>query len=135
MEWTCSNPDWTVTPLSNFCCQVFVRTPGQGTLTATSAGCHSTASIALNATPFDAEEQYDNMVRILPNPANKQVIVTGVDIHQVRIYNLLGELAAALEANGNESVVVDVEGLPKGVYLITVSNKEGRCSTKKLVVH
>ena len=134
VSWECSNPDWVVTPLSDFSCQVFVRTPGQATLTATTNGCHSTASILLNATPFGVGEDHGDGVEVRPNPAKDEVVVTGKGIQQVEIHNLLGQRVVSVEGHSAESLTVSLEGLPEGVYLVSVQLGDGKRHEKKLVV-
>ena len=135
VEWSCSNPDWVVTPVSDFSCTVFVRTSGQATLTATSAGCQSTASIDINATPFGVEEAYGDGVRLHPNPARDEVVVTGEGIRQVEIRNLLGQLVCSVENHDSESLPLSLEGLPKGVYLINIQLTNEIIISKKLIIN
>ena len=134
VTWECSNPDWVVTPLSDFSCQVFVRTPGQATLTATTNGCHSTTSILLNATPFGVGEDHGDGVEVRPNPAKDEVVVTGKGIQRVEIHNLLGQRVASVEGHSAESLAISLEGLPQGVYLVSVLLADGKRCEKKLVV-
>ena len=134
VSWECSNPDWVVTPLSDFSCQVFVRTPGQATLTATTNGCHSTASILLNATPFGVGEDHGDGVEVRPNPAKDEVVVTGKGIQQVEIHNLLGQRVVSVEGHAAKSLTVSLEGLAEGVYLVSVQLGDGKRHEKKLVV-
>ena len=79
------------------------------------------------------EETLD--VSLFPNPANGQVTVTAEDIRRVEIRNLLGQKVATLDGNGSESVTLDLSNLPKGVYLVTVKDTEGRSRTRKLDVY
>ena len=78
------------------------------------------------------EETLD--VSLFPNPANGQVTVTAEGICRVEIRNLLGQQVVSMEGNGSESFTIDLSGLAKGVYLVTVWNKEGAGTTKKLTV-
>ena len=136
VEWTCSNPDWVVTPVSDFSCMVFVRTSGQATLTATSSGCHSTATIVLNATPFGVGEGHGDEVELHPNPATGMVTITGEGIREVEINNLLGQRVTQKECpEGVNCLTIPLEGLPQGVYLLSVRLTDGKRCEKKLIVH
>lgn len=87
--------------------------------------------------PFNETQeqlQREPDIALCPNPATGQVTVTGEGIRKVEVYNLLGQQVFSMEANGNKSVLLDLSGLAKGVYLVTVTNKEGRNATKRLIV-
>ena len=73
-------------------------------------------------------------VSVFPNPATSQVTVNAEGIRQVEIRNLLGQQVVSMEGNGSGSLTIGLSGLAKGVYLVTVWNKEGAGTTKKLVV-
>ena len=73
-------------------------------------------------------------LQIHPNPASSSVTVGGEDIRHVEIHNLLGQKVATFDGNGNESLTIDISSLSKGVYLVTVRNKEGRSTTRKLAI-
>ena len=135
VAWECSNPEWVVTPLSGFTCMVFVRTPGQATLTAVSPLCQSAASLPLNATPFGVGEHPDGGVSLFPNPANNSVTVAAEGIRHVEICNLLGQKVATLDGDDPESVTIGLSGLARGVYLVKVWDMEGRCSAGKLELY
>ena len=135
VEWTCSNPDWVVTPVSDYSCMVFVRTSGQATLTATSSGCHSTATIVLNATPFGVGEGHGDGVELHPNPATGMVTITGEGIREVEINNLLGQRVTQKECpEGVESLTLSLEGLPQGIYLVHVQLIDNTTISKKLII-
>ena len=135
MEWSCSNPDWVLTPVSDYSCMVFVRTSGQATLTATSSGCHSTATIVLNATPFGVGEGHNNGVELHPNPAKDEVTVTGQGIREVEIHNLLGQRVTQTERpEGVNCLTISLEGLPQGIYLVNVQLIDNTTISKKLII-
>ena len=71
---------------------------------------------------------------LFPNPATSQVTVTAENISRAEIRNLLGQKVASVDGNDGGSLTIDLSGLAKGVYLVTVWNKEGADTTKKLVV-
>ena len=72
---------------------------------------------------------------VYPNPATSMVTVTGAGIREVEIHNLLGQRVAIMEGHDAESLTVSLEGLPEGVYLVSVSLADGKRCEKKLVVH
>lgn len=70
-----------------------------------------------------------------PNPATGMVTVTGANIHEVEIHNLLGQRVAVVEGHDAESLTVSLEGLPEGVYLVSIRLADGKRCEKKLVVY
>ncbi len=67
-----------------------------------------------------------------PNPVqDKLQIITNFEINKVEIYNLLGTLVLLEE---NETKIINVGGLPKGLYIVTVYNATST-SSKKLIIN
>ena len=110
-----------------------VTHPGIGNLTATTTGCLSSATITLNATNLDVAEGEGCPVGVFPNPATGTVTVTGESLCKVEIHNLLGQLVASSDCHG-DSVTIDLQSLPKGVYLVTATDCDGRQYARKLAV-
>ena len=81
-----------------------------------------------------AERFYDQ-VSLYPNPAQNEVKVTGEGIREVEVRNLLGQQVAQTECpEGVDSIIVSLEGLPQGVYIVSVRLADGKRCEKKLVV-
>ena len=74
-------------------------------------------------------------ITIYPNPAGNEVTIAAEGIRQVVIHNLIGQKAATFDGNGSEKLTIDLSGLAKGVYLVTVRDTEGRSTTRKLDVY
>ena len=79
-------------------------------------------------------EEQRSMVNLTPNPAQNEVVVTGEGIQRVEIHNLLGQRVVSVEDHSAESLTVSLEGLPQGVYLVSVLLADGKRHEKKLVV-
>jgi hypothetical protein len=61
-------------------------------------------------------------LRMQPNPTTGLVTVTaGVHIHNVVIYNLLGQLVVQHAGSGKQQQQVDVSMLPLGMYIVRVN--------------
>jgi hypothetical protein len=58
--------------------------------------------------------------RIYPNPATDRILVSASEATNARICNMTGEMV--LEANGD---TINITSLPTGVYLITLTSKDG----------
>jgi hypothetical protein len=67
---------------------------------------------------------------VYPNPANGVVRIEGVEADEVWVYNALGQMVKTVR-NSNE---ISVEGLSEGVYLLRITDAEGRNHTERLVV-
>ncbi|MBQ4356057.1 MAG: T9SS type A sorting domain-containing protein [Bacteroidales bacterium] len=76
----------------------------------------------------------DKNVEVRPNPATGQVTVIGKGIQQVEIHNLLGLRVVSVEGHSVESLAISLEGLPEGVYLVSVLLADGKRHEKKLIV-
>ena len=70
----------------------------------------------------DVEEAAVESVSLYPNPANDIVRVEGATATEVKIYNSLGQLVKTVE-NTNE---INVAGLPEGIYLLRITDGEGK---------
>ena len=65
-----------------------------------------------------------------PNPANGVVRIEGVVADEVQVYNALGQLVKTVRGT-NE---VDLSGLVDGVYMLRITDSEGKSHTARLVV-
>lgn len=70
---------------------------------------------------------------ICPNPAKDHVRISGNNISTVSIYNVIGIMVERLDVNSDE-VEINTSKYDKGMYLISIQDKEGNKSTKKLLV-
>jgi len=72
------------------------------------------------------QSEYDELI-IFPNPANRKFTVTltgAIKQAQLKIYNVSGQTIFHLFSDMN-TFMVDVSGLPPGMYFVEVSNKTG----------
>ena len=69
-------------------------------------------------------------VVIYPNPTREKVAIEGVI--SAKVINTLGQQVAVATSKG-ESLTVDLNGLPAGIYFINVIDKEGRKCVRKVV--
>ena len=67
---------------------------------------------------------------LYPNPTTGKVTVVGIEAAEVMVYNVLGQLVKTVWGT-NE---VDLSGLVEGVYLLRITDAEGRNHTERLVV-
>lgn len=65
-----------------------------------------------------------NTVQIFPNPTNGLVTIEGVNQNTISIYDLMGHEIMKLETVNN-TLVIDMTGFNKGVYLVKVAQDAG----------
>ncbi|MFW6289929.1 MAG: endonuclease [Mariniphaga sp.] len=69
---------------------------------------------------------------IYPNPADNQLIInTRLDVSSIAVFSAAGELK--LLHRGKQKVI-DVSGLPQGMYLLKIETANGNHVSKKLVI-
>ena len=69
---------------------------------------------------------------LYPNPTNGMVTITGENLQQAEIINLLGQQMLSVQGKGNE-LRIDMAALSAGVYFVTITNEEGRKCVRKVV--
>ena len=69
---------------------------------------------------------------IYPNPATGQITILGENLQQAELLNMLGQQVLSVQGSGNE-MQINVSALPVGVYLVAVTNSEGRRCVQKVV--
>ena len=77
-----------------------------------------------------AENESLSSVFVYPNPAKDRVVIDGIEVAEVLVYNALGQLVKMVR-NSNE---INVEGLSEGVCLMRIADAEGRSFTAKVAV-
>ena len=69
---------------------------------------------------------------IHPNPTTGLVTITGANLRQAEVLNMLGQKVLSMQGEGNE-LRVDLATLPAGVYFVNVTDEEGRKCVRKVV--
>ena len=69
-------------------------------------------------------------IQVFPNPAKDRVVVDGIEAAEVQVYNALGQMVKTVRGT-NE---VDLGGLVDGVYLLRITDAEGKVYTNKITV-
>ena len=71
-------------------------------------------------------------MKVYPNPTSGQVTVTGKNLKQAEVVNLLGQRVATVAGDG-DVLHIDMANLPKGVYFVNITDAEGRTCVRKVV--
>ena len=82
-----------------------------------------TTAIEENA---DAQE-----VSLYPNPTEDKVVIETNGLHQVRVFNVMGQEIWNQAVDGSQ-VTIDLSTQPKGCYFIETVTEKG-CTTTKIV--
>ena len=78
----------------------------------------------------DVEEVVVESVSLYPNPASGVVRIEGVEAEEVWVYNAFGQVVKRVRGT-NEIPVAD---LPQGVYMLRVTDADGKVYTNKITV-
>lgn len=78
----------------------------------------------------------DNFAKVFaslhPNPTTGMVTITGENLKQADVLNMLGQQVLSINGKGNE-LQIDMAALPAGVYFVNVTDEEGRKCVRKVV--
>ena len=79
----------------------------------------------------ETEEQMIQLdgITVSPNPSSGLVQINGIDVAEVTVYNILGQIVKT-ERSTNE---IDLEGLPQGIYTLRIADERGFVVTKKVI--
>lgn len=69
---------------------------------------------------------------LYPNPTNGIVTITGDNLQQVEVINMLGQKLLGVKGKGNE-LHIDMTALPAGIYFVNVIDEEGRKCMHKVL--
>jgi len=83
----------------------------------------------LTRTDLSIDSHAEKELTIYPNPTNGMVNIEGANVAQVQVYNLLGQKLRTF-SNTNR---INVGDLPKGVYLLRITDKEGKMYMEKII--
>jgi hypothetical protein len=78
------------------------------------------------------EKKLAPFVTVQPNPTTGMVTVSGGNLQNVEVYNLLGQRVMS-QSPGNDNVTLDLSQQPAGIYLVNVTSKDGRKCVKKII--
>ena len=92
--------------------------------------CTSVYALAVSSETNALHETEKSPMVVFPNPAMDRATLEGIEPAEIQIYNLQGQ-SVRIFSDTNE---IDVSGLPKGIYLLQITDKAGLTHSTKLVV-
>ena len=72
--------------------------------------------------------EISNEVKLYPNPAKDIIKIEGIEVAEVEVYNALGQRVKMVQST-NE---IDLSGLVEGVYMLRITDAEGKVYTNKI---
>ena len=72
--------------------------------------------------------EISNEVKLYPNPAKDIIKIEGIEVAEVEVYNALGQRVKIVQST-NE---IDLSGLVDGVYMLRITDAEGKVYTNKI---
>ena len=143
-KWNISKDSWRIVPNPNnpLECAVYAMewTSDIVWLSFTAVNhCNSkTVMYDLHPSFYGIDENGSSMysgafdANIVPNPTTGMVSITGENLRQAEVLNVLGQQMLSVQGEGNE-LHINIIALPAGVYFINVTDEEGRKCVRKVV--
>ena len=139
----CEEYNWTLTPPGSPWiieddgpdCVLWVTTEGHYQLKVKIGNiCHwDSLYKELYSAFFDIDETMMEEVSIYPNPTKGQVAIECPGMERIIIQSLTGQIMRKEDYDSSDRVVMELETLPRGTYIVIVETKQGR-AYKQIVV-
>jgi|GEM_PF-3406974 len=91
-----------------------------------------TVKLQGNLTTLSPNLSSETAVSVYPNPFTEYINVKGLDGETIRIINMNGQVIFSTVSN-NETVRIDANSWPKGVYLVNLTSKSGNAKCYKII--
>ena len=72
--------------------------------------------------------EISNEVKLYPNPTKDIIKIEGIEVAEVEVYNALGQRVKIVQST-NE---IDLSGLVEGIYMLRITDAEGKVYTNKI---
>lgn len=125
---------WILEPDSTHC-TLWVTTEGNYEIKVKIGNmCHwDSLTMPLWGSFFGQEELLMEEALIYPNPTKSQVTIELEGMERIIIQSLAGQIMRKEEYDSADRVVMELESLPRGSYIVTVETKRGK-SYKQIIV-
>ena len=116
----------------------YIKGTGTDSITAKVVGCGDTAVSSVHVVTnskvgIQAINNTDDAVRLFPNPATTELTIIAADkIKSVAVSNLIGQTVIYGEFDENKAMI-NLQYLPADVYVVKVSDSEGRVTVNKVI--
>lgn len=128
VQWSLSQPDWTIVDQDALSCRIMVTTVGHATLTATfHTDCGEVErTFEIQSGFYDLDDYQSVATRVFPNPTQGTMTVEAEGIKSVRVIDMLGQTFHQERFDGADSVTIRLHSLPSSVYLLEIQTEKGR---------
>jgi len=86
-----------------------------------------------NILSIDENNLSDRLIKIVPNPANDFITVTGNSLQQALLFDALGKEIITTSIT-TPTTTIDVSSLTKGIYFIVVKDKNNTTHKEKIII-
>lgn len=90
-----------------------------------SSMCDKELVKTIHCSSYDVGESETVQLEVYPNPARNEVMVKGLEMEEVSVYNLMGQKVRTVAAQRASEVSIKVDDLPRALYLVEVRTPRG----------
>ena len=69
-----------------------------------------------------------------PNPAKDNFMIKGNGISRVELIDGIGKIVKNITFNNVNNLVVNIEGITRGVYIVSITDNKSEVHAKKMIV-
>ncbi len=114
--------------------QLHVSGPGLYTLDVTDT-CDCLRTVTFNVGTASIGEIADSPLSISPNPSDGFIRINGFEACSISAVSMAGQLVAALTSESGMPITeADLSHLPSGIYLLTLTDRNGRSMISRLII-
>jgi len=83
---------------------------------------------------WNSDELADKQLYVYPNPADNHIVISGEDIAEVEIYDIMGRRVYVSNNQFATEITIDTQSLPNGVHIVRIIDNQMNATTKEIVV-
>lgn len=85
-------------------------------------------------TPVSSESIEDYPIAIYPNPFNQAVSIKGIElINRIVISSIIGQVVTEYSNFGHQEITLELENIPRGLYLVRFHSNDGTILSRKII--
>jgi hypothetical protein len=100
----------------------------------TAGGFNKTIKKFRISVPGVGLQEANNEINVFPNPCINNLFIESPDeINSIALYSLTGELLLQKNQNDKKEIILDVDFIVNGIYILCITSKDGDLSRFKIV--